>query len=201
MLCNYTSLFSFMSSIARASLVIGLLWCSGVKAEDGPVMASGWNWRVFQTGLRLVDNIVVADKNTLYATLERSPGRGQLASIRNGTVSILIDRLDRPDGLAMAGDTLYLTEEVMDGRVLSYQLKTGELKELARLRKPEGIDILAPGSLVLAEDVGNGRLVQLDGNGKLTVLASGLKRPEGLRVSGDGTIYRFESGIATGVGV
>ena len=109
MLCNYVKPLGFISSAVLVSMVAGVFLSSGIKADEAPVMALGWNWRVFQSGLRLVDNIVVAENNTLYATLERSPGRGQLVTVTNGRVSVLVDGLDRPDGLAMAGDTLYVT--------------------------------------------------------------------------------------------
>ena len=192
MLRNCVKQFSFISSLVLLWLVAALS-SSAIKAAEPPSLATGWDWRVFQSGLTLVDNIVVAGNDTLYVSLEQGPGEGQLAKLSNGKVEVLLDRLDRPDGLAMAGDTLYLTEEVSVGRILSYDLKTKVVREIARLRKPEGIAVLANGDLIIAEDTGDGRLVQLGKDGKISVLVSGLKRPEGLRVSSDGTIYVAET--------
>jgi glucose/arabinose dehydrogenase len=192
MLRNCVKQFSIISSLVLLSLV-ATLSCAAVKAGEPPLLVPGWNWRVFQSGLRLVDNIVVADNDTLYVTLERKPGDGQLAKVTNGKVEVLLDQLDRPDGLAKVGHTLYLTEEILTGRILSYHLETKTLRERARLRNPEGIAVLANGNLVLTEDIVDGRLLQLDRNGGISVMASALERPEGLRVSKDGTIYIAET--------
>lgn len=156
-------------------------------------LKAGWHWRVYQSGLDLVDNLVVTDTGVVYATLERGAAGGQLVQIRHGTVEVLLDGLDRADGLVMDGDMLFVTEEVGAGRVLAFNRVSRVVQVLARLRKPEGIAILPDGDLVVTEDIENGRLLRLGKYGKLAVLAHGLKRPEGIQVTTNGTIYIAET--------
>ncbi|MDH5526100.1 MAG: hypothetical protein OEY97_02180 [Nitrospirota bacterium] len=156
-------------------------------AEDLP-------FRVVAEGLPAVDNLARADDGTLYATLELGQGGGRVIKVApDGTLSVVLQALDRPDGLLLVGDTLYITEEVRAGRVLAYGLKSGELRQITILRNPEGIDRLPDGSLVVAEDRKQGRIVRIAPDGTVSELAGGLNRPEGLAVAPDGTIYIAET--------
>ena len=82
MLPNCAKPFRIILTLALLSLVAALA-SKSVKAGEPPSLASGWSWRVFQSGLRLVDNIVAVNSDTLYVTLEQSPGEGQLVKLIN----------------------------------------------------------------------------------------------------------------------
>jgi len=155
--------------------------------------AEGLRWRVFQSGLQQVDNLALSPTGRLFATLERSNGAGQLVSIQNGQVQTLLDNLNRPDGLALAGNKLYVTEEVRQGRVLQYDIATRKSVRLIFLDNPEGIVVLPDGSLLVTEDLRQGRLLRLSPGRQLTVVADNLSRPEGLRRGADGTVYIAET--------
>lgn len=156
--------------------------------------AEGLRWRVFQAGLPRVDNLALSPTGELFATLELAHKQGKLVSIHNGHVVTLLEGLDRPDGLALAGGKLYVTEEVRQGRVLQYDLATGKSATLVYLDNPEGIVVLPDGSLLITEDTRDGRLMRLSPERKLTVVARDLARPEGLRRGADGTVYIAETG-------
>lgn len=179
--------------LAIAMLTFGVI--AGVAAGDtGQIKPkAGWHWRVFQSGLELVDNLAVTDAGVVYATLERGAAGGRLVRISHGKVEVLLDGLDRADGLVADGDMLFVTEEVGTGRVLAFNRVSRVVQVLARLHKPEGIAILSGGDLLLAEDIENGRLLRLGKDGTLVVLAHGLNRPEGIRVASNGTIYIAET--------
>ncbi|MDH4229447.1 MAG: hypothetical protein OEW11_06835 [Nitrospirota bacterium] len=156
-------------------------------AEVVPAPASGAQVRVVAKGLPMVDRLARAADGTLYATLELGNGRGRVVRITpDGTISVILQALDRPDGLLLVDDTLYITEEIRAGRLLAYHLASGVLRQLAILRMPEGIDRLADGRLVIAEDRAPGRVVTVTDDGTIGLLVGGLNRPEGLAVADDG---------------
>jgi len=141
-------------------------------------------------GLTKVDNLYLGDNDSLYATLERSRSRGELVSIVDGKTKTLLSQLDRPDGLAGKGRYLFVTEEVHSGRIIRYDLQTGNTQVVLRdLRMPEGIDLFINGDLAITEDVANGRLLRLGQTVKPQVLLDNLARPEGLCIDHKGTVF------------
>lgn len=160
------------------------------------VVAKGWRWSVFQSGLSRVDNLALSSNDEVYATLERDHGNGQLISIKNGKIKILLRNLNRPDGLAISGNKLFVSEEIRQGRILEFNLDTGKFVTRAILNNPEGILVLPDGSLLIAEDTSQGRIMKVSPTGAVSVFLSGLSRPEGIRRGVDGTIYIAET--ATG---
>lgn len=160
---------------------------------DDIEIAKGWRWQIFQAGLPRVDNLVLAPSGKLFATLERSRGKGQLVSIHKGKVAVLLEGLSRPDGLALSGNNLFITEEIKQGRVLQYNLVNRKSETLIRLDNPEGIIVLPDGSLLITEDKQEGRLLQLSPARELTTIARHLRRPEGLQRGADGTVYIAET--------
>jgi sugar lactone lactonase YvrE len=159
--------------------------------------AKGWRFGVFARDLPSIDNIVVAYDGAIYATQELADGKGTVVRIRKGEAAeVVLANLNRADGLFARGRYLYVTEEVMDGRVIQYDLCAGVSHVLATLRNPEGIDMLPDGDLVVSEDSVNGRIVRIKRNGVLETIMAGLNRPEGIAVAKDGTVYIAET--ATG---
>jgi sugar lactone lactonase YvrE len=165
-------------------------------ATAAPLPAPGWTYTEVATGLDMVDNLAVDDSGTVYATLEQAADGGKLIRLDGSGYTVLIDGLDRADGLFFHNNHLYLTEEVTSGRILDFDLTTSTFKTIGRLTKPEGIGVHPQGGLVIAEDTNPGRLVHLALNGVSCALATGLNRPEGLVVKDDGTVLVAET--ATG---
>lgn len=173
------------------------LGCRPALAANAIELAPGWRYQVYAAGLAAVDNLAVADDGSVFASLERSSGRGQVVHLRNGrVVATVIARLNRPDGLHLVGRRLYVTEEVSPGRVLEHDLVAGTQRTVAVLRNPEGIVQAADGSLLIAEDSVNGRVVRRRPDGDIDTLIDGLNRPEGLALAADGVLYIAET--ATG---
>lgn len=165
-------------------------------ADAGIELAPGWRYQIYARDLIAVDNLAVAADGSVFASLERTRGRGQVVRIRNGAVDIFIDKLNRPDGLYLHGKRWYVAEEVADGRVLEVDLDTGRRRAIATLRNPEGIARDRDGHLLVSEDNVNGRIVRLMPGGRVDTLIGGLNRPEGICLAGDGELYIAET--ATG---
>ncbi|HEX9627929.1 MAG TPA: hypothetical protein VGA00_13405 [Acidiferrobacterales bacterium] len=162
--------------------------------EHVPVRpAEGWTMTVVAERLPAVDNIAFTADGTLYATLERKAPDGALVRIESGGGEMVLSGLDRPDGLAARGATLYIAEEVTQGRVIEFSPADGSRRVLARVDGAEGIDFLPDGDLLVSEDRPGGRILRLAADGTLTPIATGLRRPEGLCVDRAGRIFVAET--------
>ena len=73
----------------------------------------------------------------------------------------MTSRLTDPYELERRGDFRFVTEAVPEGRVLEVDVRTGKCRELAQLRNPEAIVMLADGDLAVAENSLNGRIVRI----------------------------------------
>lgn len=163
----------------------------GSAANADLVASTGWKYEVFERSLDLVGNIAVGQEGELYVSLE-SPTGGRVLRLQGGERLEVADKLDRPDGLLIRSNFLYITEEVLGGRVIRLDLRDFSQTVLATLNGPEGIAFLADGGLAIAEDLG-GRVLRLTESGQIEILAEGLSKPEGLAVSADGIIYVAEA--------
>ena len=168
----------------------------GASALTHKVVAgSGWKYRVVAQNLPGVDNLVMDGEGSLYATQELSNGGGKVIRWHRGKIKTVIVGLNRADGLLLHGNSLYITEETEDGRVLEYNLATKKQRSLATLHRPEGIDLLPDGDLVVAEDNISGRLMRVPRHGHqpVEVILGGLNRPEGVAVNPDGAVVFAET--------
>jgi sugar lactone lactonase YvrE len=156
---------------------------------------NGWKYRVVAQNLPGVDNLVMDAEGSLYATQELSNGGGKVIRWHRGKIRTVVVGLNRPDGLLLHGHSLYITEEIEQGRVLEYNLVTKKQRSLATLNRPEGIDLLPDGDLVVAEDSISGRLVRVSRHGHrpVEVILGGLNRPEGVAVNPDGAVIFAET--------
>lgn len=159
------------------------------------VAGNGWKYRVVEQNLPGIDNLVAAPDGSLYATQELPNGGGKVIRWHRGKIKTVIVGLNRADGLLLHGNSLYITEEVEDGRVLEYDLATKKQRTLAALHRPEGIDLLPDGDLVVAEDNISGRLMRVPRRGRqpVEVILGGLNRPEGVAVNPDGAVVFAET--------
>lgn len=163
-------------------------------AQEDIDLAPGWDFEVFAAGLVRADNVVVTATGDLYISLEIDDGDGRVVRIRDGQFKTVARGLNRPDGLALDPPFLFITEEVKNGRVIRLDLSDLTVTTLQRLYKPEGIVVLADGSVLVAEDRREGRLVRIDANGQIEVLLDALARPEGIAMAPDGAIFIAETG-------
>lgn len=158
--------------------------------------APGWKMAVLAENLPSVDNLALGPDGALYATLELDQREGRVVRLDREGMTVVLGALQRADGLLIQGSHLFVTEEIVAGRVMMMGLASGRVAVLGNYHKPEGIGLLSNGQVVIAEDRRDGRLLRLDGGGAVTVVAGGLERPEGLAVAADDTIYVAET--ATG---
>ena len=178
-----------------AVLIMGVIpLCVGAEMLNVPVEpARGWRYVEYATDLPKVDNVVMASDGSLYVTLERGSGKGEVVRISKGKRETVLGDLNRADGLLLHGKRLYVVEEVSEGRVIEIDLVRKTHRVLATVDKGEGIGMLANGDLVVTEDTVQGRLLRLRKDGSIEVMFSGLNRPEGLTIATDGSIFIAET--------
>lgn len=185
-----------LCGILAAVHVAAVAETRGDPARASKVVAgSGWKYRVVAQNLPGVDNLVMDSEGSLYATQELAHGGGKVIRWQRGKIRTVIVGLNRADGLLLHGNSLYITEETEDGRVLEYDLATKKQRLLATLHRPEGIDLLPDGDLVVAEDNISGRLMRVPrrGHRPVEVILGGLNRPEGVAVNPDGAVIFAET--------
>jgi len=186
-----TQMFAMVGAIAAAILLFVFI----IFGRNTLFADSAWAFEAHAHDLRRVDNLALADDGSLYASLEVAGGQGRIVHLKSGQVTPVLEDLKRPDGLILRSGSLFVTEEVDPGRILKFDLATGESITIAQLRKPEGIGFLPDGRLVISEDLPeNGRVVALSDSGTVSVIIDGLKKPEGLAVAANGDIFVAESG-------
>lgn len=167
-------------------------------------MADGWRLTVFRQGLAEISGMVLDADGTIFISLEGRAGRGQLLSLRDNQQSLLVDALNKPDGLAIFQGVPVFTQE--DGKRAVIEYRDGESVALFTALNAEGIDTAINGDIYIVEDRKDGRLLKYDRQlESVTVLVSGLEEAEGVCVMGNGVvyfsekaqgrIYRLQSGI------
>ncbi len=164
-------------------------------ASEPVVAEAGWKFRVEAQNLSNIDNLAMADDGSVYATQEIPLRAGKVIRLDHGEITTVVSGLSRPDGLLLRGNRLFIVEETANGRVLEYDLSTKQLRTLAVLNHPEGIDMFPDGDLVISEDTMEGRLLRVhrDSQPSMEVILDELKRPEGLVVMPDGAIVFAET--------
>lgn len=165
-------------------------------ASDKPAAQAGWKYRIAVENLPGIDNLAADKEGALYATQEQGKGAGKVIHIDRGRITTVIAGLDRPDGLLLRGNFLFVTEETLNGRVLEYDLPAKKIRTLATLSRPEGIDMFPNGDLLVSEDILGGRLLRVprDTGKPMEVILDDLRRPEGILIKPDGTIVFAETG-------
>lgn len=176
------------------SLILSACLASGHETKaDQPLATHGWKYEIYISDLSRADNIAIGKNGEFYVSLENSKGVGQVIRLINGHREIIANGLNRPDGLALSGSQLYITEEVPGGRLIRVDLTDLSQTVVALLEKPEGIDLAPDGSLIIAEDIMAGRLIRMIDKDAFDVVESGLIRPEGISIAPDGRIYVAET--------
>jgi len=109
-----------------------------------------------------------------------------------GAPVVLLDKLNRPEGLSVGKDGAIYIAETATGRVRVY--RNGKLHTVIdRLNEPDQVRLDAAGALWITEDAKPGRLVRYQ-DGKFEVIVSGLDFPQGMVFMADGTLLLAEQG-------
>ena len=175
-------------SLASLTAMLGLLHAF----FGAPVFAAGLHYQVFAENLQEVSALAFASNDDLYATLEKRHGQGQLVRIRHGLTSTLLDNLDKPDGMLLLGNTLYITNEAGKHALVVYE--SGTVHYLDGASGAEGIASAGPDKILVIEDKKqDGRLLRIDlETAEIEVLLDGLKEAEGVCQGPNGDIYYVE---------
>ena len=187
------SSFVLICVLAAVAIMVPAVYA---ETPSEPVIAEpGWQFRVEAQNLSKIDNLVMADDGSVYATQEIPLWLGKVIRLDRGEIITVVSGLSRPDGLLLRGNRLFIVEETANGRVLEYDLSAKKLRTLAVLNHLEGIDMFPDGDLVVSEDTMAGRLwrVRRDGQPSVEVILDELRRPEGLVIGPDGAIVFAET--------
>jgi len=162
-----------------------------------PVARAGYEYTVAAVDLPSVDNLSRTRDGSIYATLERKGGRGEVVRLMpDGKSKIILTGLKRPDGIRADRGKLFIVEETKKGRVLEYDIKKKTLRVMKKIGHLEGLAVVSREELLLTEDRKKGTLLRLSPDGTVTVLLRGLIRPEGIVLGKNGEVFIAET--ATG---
>ncbi len=100
-------------------------------------------------------------------------------------IQLIYHGIKRPHGLAVAGDTLYVSSETDKG---IYAIREGRITRFLPLNFPHDIIVNADDSLITPVFMEN-RVVKISKEGSITELAKGLAGPNGIARSRAGDIY------------
>jgi sugar lactone lactonase YvrE len=112
----------------------------------------------------------------------------------DGAAAPLSDGLNRPHGLAVVGDTLYIGD-TFDNELLALDLRTRALRVVStQLNTPVDVAAAPDGSVVVA-DYGNRRVARVTPDGTTTTLVE-LPEVNSVWVAPDGAVYVTERGAS-----
>ena len=174
-----------------AALIVGLGFLAWQRFY--PVTAAeGWSYRVLVDDIPYVSALVKDRQGVLYVTQELKDERGSVFMLAaDGTRSLVLGGLSKPDGLASLGGGIVVSQEAGDYPLL--WLSGGKSEALFPGRSIEGIASDGHTLYAIEDRSGDGRLLRFDPASKqLTVLRDGLNEGEGIAVCPDGQLYYTE---------
>jgi hypothetical protein len=157
-----------------------------------PGLSAGLRYQVFADHLEEVSALAFDNAGDLYATLEKRHGQGELVLLHQGLPLKLLGNLDKPDGILLRGNKLYITNEAGNHGLAVYT--SGTLDYLDGTIGAEGIASAGPDKILVIEDrKADGRLLRIEpATAEIEVLLSGLHEAEGVCQGPDGDIYFVE---------
>lgn len=160
-----------------------------------PNLANGLDYEVFAEDLEKVAALAFDDNGALYATMELRNGEGRVVHIQQGHISTVLSDLDKPDGILLRGNDIYVTNEAGSHGLLLYS--SGRVRYVGGVRNGEGIAAAGEDKILVVEDrYFDGRLLRIDTDTKMIeVLLEGLKQPEGVCQDPVGRIYYVEKAL------
>lgn len=171
---------------------LGALLLLAYAYFGSPRLASGLRYQVHAEHLQEVSALAFDRTGDLYATLEMRHGQGQLVQIRQGETRQILAGLDKPDGILLLSDTLYMTSESGPHALSVHEAEAQ--RDLDGVSGAEGIARAGAGKILVVEDKQtDGRLLRIDpATGEIEVLLDGLKQAEGVCETPAGEIYYVE---------
>lgn len=158
----------------------------GVDAERG------WQYEVAFTDLDRPSGLALID-DTLYVTLEHRHHQGRIVAIRDGSRRVVVDGLQKPDGLDLYKGRLVYTQEF--GTHPVFELDGKRNTPLFDSVAAEGVDVTDNGDVYVIEDREGGRLLKYSRKqGAVSILVESLEEAEGICVMDTGEIYYTEKG-------
>ncbi len=149
-----------------------------------------WQVATAYSELESVSGIAVMG-DTVYATLERRHGDGEIVSLKGADREVLVGGLSKPDGLAVFGSNLIYTQE--SGMFPVFLLADGVSSPLFYANGAEGIMVTAAGEIFVVEDRPDGNLLKHDhGTGETSVVTANLEEAEGVCAMQSGEVYYTE---------
>jgi sugar lactone lactonase YvrE len=166
------------------------------EIAEGRVLESSLDGNELKTltTLHNPEGIAVLANGDLVLSEDKVNGRLVQWRKQSGAVETLIGGLNRPEGLALAGDGAIIVAETGTGRVLSW--KDGRLRSVVDdLDEPDQVKLSPDGALWITEDAPHGRLLRLR-DGALETIVSDLNAPQGMAFAADGGLFVAEQGRA-----
>jgi len=114
-----------------AAAVIGMSVAAVAGSGAGITIAAGWTYNVFAEDLPKVDNIAVRADGSIYVTLELKRGHGSVVRLSGGRRTVTAEGFNKPDGLALSGSHLFVSEEAKGGRIIRIDLSNDRKTEVA----------------------------------------------------------------------
>ncbi len=165
------------------------------EVEDGRVMKLNINTAQPEiiAILQKPEGILLLANGDLAITEDLQSGGRLVAVTPDGIVNVLLDNLEKPEGLALANDgTLYLAESGT-GRIL--HVSGSDVSTLIDgLHAPDQIAVATDGSIWITEDRLEGRVLRFS-DGQLETIVSGIASPQGIAIEEDGWVYIAEQGL------
>jgi len=156
----------------------------------GTAQSSDWQVTTAFIDLPEVSGLQI-DGDSVYATFETRLNDGQIVSLNNGTRTIIVPDLQKPDGLSTSLGRLIYTQEF--GLAPVYELHEGVSTPLFNADGAEGVDSNSSGDVFIVEDRQDGRVLRYDRlTGLVAVLASGLDEAEGICAMDYGDVFFSE---------
>lgn len=191
---NWCHLVQRKHLLVLLTSVTVLVLVAGFMVFGPPLPAGGIDCSVHASGLEKVSALAFDADGSLFATLEKGAGQGELVRLGDSGSEPVLRGLNKPDGLLFLAGSLYITNEGGSHGLTSFDGHS--TRHFDNVQQAEGISESRDGGLLLIEDrKRDGRLLHFDPvNGRQKVMLSGLVEAEGVCESPDGAVWFVEKG-------
>jgi len=188
-----SSLFSRIVNV-RLGLAIGLGAFSFLGWQHYfPVQtADGWSFSIFQDDMPHVSAMVIDARNNLYFSQEFKNEKGFITRLHpDGTREKIVDKLSKPDGLALFRDGIAIGQEQGLHKVLWWH--EGKIDPLFSGNNIEGLASDGHDLFAIEDVKQSGRLLKFDpGRNEVIPLREHLDEGEGVAACPDGKLFYTE---------
>ena len=173
-------------------IVLGIFSFLGWQHFYPVQAADGWSLRTFQGGIPMVSAMVIDGRDNLYVSQEFKNEKGAILWLHaDGKRQEIVNKLSKPDGLALFQDGIAIAQEGGKHPVLWW--RGGETRSLFSGDSIEGLASDGRNLFAIEDVKQNGRLLKYDPETKETMtLRDGLEEGEGVTVCPDGRLFYTE---------